>query len=73
MGVVVGWFVPPAGSTVRPSSSPASSPDASTGVVAPDTAGGSSPARLAAVPFAGVGRTTPFGIGMEFEAGDLMS
>ena len=44
MGVVVGWTDPGAGSTVKPSVSPWTTPDASTGAVRPAVAGGSSPA-----------------------------
>ena len=36
-GVLVGWREPPAGSTVKPSLSPAASPDASTGAPLPGT------------------------------------
>ena len=45
MGEVVGWLVPPAGSTVTPTLSPAASPEASTGAVLPDAGAGSRPAR----------------------------
>ena len=45
MGVVVGCSDPGAGSTVRPSVSPLTTPDASTAAVRPDdVAGGSRPA-----------------------------
>src|SRR5271165_2586304 len=44
MGLVVGWTEPGAGSTVRPSVSPLTTPDASTGLVCPAVAGGSNPA-----------------------------
>src|SRR5579862_3062388 len=44
IGVVVGWFVPGAGSTVTPSLSPATRPEATTGAVCPDLAAGSRPA-----------------------------
>jgi len=44
MGEVVGWLVPPAGSTVTPTLSPAASPEASTGAVLPDAGAGSRPA-----------------------------
>src|SRR5260370_11126290 len=47
IGVVVGAFVPPAGSTVTPILSPCSSPEASTGAVLPPVAGGTPPARRA--------------------------
>ena len=44
MGVVVGLDVPPLGSTVMPTLSPVSRPEASTGAVLPALASGSSPA-----------------------------
>jgi hypothetical protein len=44
IGVVVGWDVPPAGSTVTPTRSPGCSPAASTGGVLPSVACGSNPA-----------------------------
>src|SRR6516162_10943985 len=44
IGVVVGWAVPGAGSTVRPSLSPGTIPDASTGEVFPPSTAGSRPA-----------------------------
>ena len=46
MDVVVGWVVPGAGSTVRPSVSPSTTPEASTGPVCPDAAAGELTDRL---------------------------
>src|SRR4051812_46938731 len=48
VGLVVGWAEPPAGSTVRPSVSPVTTPVASTGGVCPSLAGGSRPADVIA-------------------------
>jgi len=50
MGLVVGLRVPPAGSTVSATTSPRTTPVASTGAVRPSTGRGSSPAERTLVP-----------------------
>src|ERR1700758_5296834 len=62
IGVVVGCAEPPSGSTVRPSVSPLTTPDASTGGVFPVWAGGSRPADVVfAVPISHSWYTWPEG------------